>query len=241
MKQFAIIGLDFFGKQVLDELLELGAEVLVIDRDTQVVDNYKDSDVTAYVLDVLNADSLKHILPATIDGVVIDLGHKIEASILTTSYCRKLGIKNIVVKAETEAHAEILEIVGATRIIFPNREAAKRIAPLLLSSTLLSYLPVGGSLVIAEVAIPDDFYSKTILEVDIRKKYGLNLISVKNGDKGEEYAVIDLAYRFRPGDIGLFSGTEDSVAKFSGQLDRAKTRDKLMGNFKKLFNKSGKK
>lgn len=241
MKQFAIIGLDFFGKQVFDELLELGAEILVIDRDTQVIDAYKDSNVTAYVLDVLNEESLKHILPATIDGVVIDLGSHIEASILATSYCRKLGIKNIVVKAETEAHAEILGIVGATRIVFPNREAAKRIAPLLLSSTLLSYLPVGGSLVIAEIAIPDAFFSKTILEVDIRKKHGLNLISVKNGDAGDEYTVIDPAYRFRPGDIGLFSGLEDSIARFSGQLDRAKSRDKLMGTFKKLFAKPDRK
>jgi trk system potassium uptake protein TrkA len=213
MKQFAIIGLSYFGKNVLDELLELGTEVLVIDKDREVIDQYQDRAVSAFVIDALNEVSLRRILPKTVDGVVIDMGEKVEASILATSYCRKIGITQIIVKAETEEHAEILELVGATRIVFPNREAAKRITPLMASSVLLNYLPVSGKLVIAEVAVPERFFGSSLLEVNLRKKFGLNLISVKNGDS-EEYGLFSPEYIFRPGDVALVSGTDELIGAF---------------------------
>jgi len=224
MKQFAIIGLSYFGKNVLDELLELDAEVLIIDKDREVIDQYKDHPVSAVVMDVLNEESLRRMLPGSIDAVVIDLGEKIEASILATSYCRKIGVPRIIVKAETEGHAEILELVGATKIVFPNKEAAKRVTPLMLSSALLNYLPVSGDLVIAELEMPARFFGQTALESNLRQKYGLNLISVKNG--AEDYGPFSPAYRFRPGDVALVSGNDDSLEAFAGVAakDQAKRR-----------------
>jgi len=236
MKQFAIIGLSYFGKNVLDELLELGTEVLVIDKDREVIDQYRDRAISAFVIDALNEASLRQILPKDLDGVVIDMGEKIEASILATSYCRKIGIAQIIVKAETEEHAEILELVGATRIVFPNREAAKRITPLLASSVLLNYLPVSGKLVIAEISVPERFFGFSLLDVNLRKKFGLNLISVKNGDS-EEYGLFSPEYVFRPGDVALVSGTDDLLEAFcaSTDKDRAKQRAPKFSNLGKLF------
>jgi len=228
MKQFAIIGLSYFGKNVLDELLELDAEVLIIDKDRDVIDQYKDHPVSAVVMDVLNEESLRRILPKSIDGVIIDLGEKIEASILATSYCRKIGVPRIIVKAETEGHAEILELVGATKIVFPNREAAKRITPLLLSSALLNYLPVSGKLVIAELEIPARFFGLSLIEANLRQKYGLNLISVKNGD-AEEYGLFSPEYRFRPNDVALVSGTDESLESFAGVAAKDQARSKRSG------------
>jgi len=226
MKQFVIIGLGYFGRNVLDELLELDAEVLVVDRNREIIDQYKDRRVNAFVIDVLNEVNLRHILPTTVDGVVIDMGEKVETSILTTSYCRKLGIPQIIVKAETREHAEILELVGATRIVFPNREAAKRITPLLVSSVLLNYLPVSGKLIIAEVAVPERFFGLSLIEVNLRKKYGLNLISVKNGDV-EEYGLFSPEYVFRPGDVALISGTDELLETFCATGSKGKSRQSL--------------
>jgi trk system potassium uptake protein TrkA len=234
MKQFAIIGLSYFGKNVLEELLDLEVDVLIIDKDREIIDSYRDSPVTAVVLDVLNEESLRHALPSTVDAVVIDLGGKIEASILATSYCRKLGIRTIIVKAETEGHAEILEMVGATKIVFPNREAAKRIAPLMLSSVLLNYLPVSGKLVIAEIEMPEAFVGLSLVETDLRKKYGLNLISVKNGDE-EEYGLSTPEYRFRTGDIALVSGTEETLEAFAGRAAKEREKEGGLRNLGKLF------
>jgi len=236
MKQFVIIGLGYFGRNVLDELLELDAEVLVVDRNREIIDQYKDQRVNAFVIDVLNEVNLRHILPTTVDGVVIDMGEKVETSILMTSYCRKLGIPQIIVKAETREHAEILELVGATRIVFPNREAAKRITPLLVSSVLLNYLPVSGKLIIAEVAVPERFFGSSLIEVNLRKKYGLNLISVKNGDV-EEYGLFSPEYVFRPGDVALISGTDELLETFcaTGGKERGRRSLPNLGNLGKLF------
>ncbi len=236
MKQFAIMGLSYFGRNVLDELLELGAEVLVIDRDRELIDQLPDKRVTAYVIDVLNEASLRHILPSDVDGVVIDMGAKIEASILATSYCRKIGISQIIVKAETQEHAEILELVGATRVVFPNREAAKRITPLMASSALLNYLPVSGKLVIAEINVPERFYGQSVVAVDLRKKFGLNLISVKNGD-AEEYGLFSPDYVFRPGDVALVSGTDELLEEFceTATKDERRVRKERFGGLGKLF------
>jgi trk system potassium uptake protein TrkA len=236
MKQFAIIGLSYFGKNVLEELLALDVEVLIIDKNREVVDAYSDSPLSAVVLDVLNEESLRHVLPATVDAVVIDLGDKIEASILATSYCRKMGIKTIIVKAETEAHAEILELVGATKIVFPNKEAAKRITPLMLSSALLNYLPVSGKLVIAELEIPDSFFGRTVVEADLRKKHGLNLISVKNVE--EEYGFLMPEYRFRPDDIALVSGTDEALDRFTGLAAKDRSKGSIIDSLKHLFGRN---
>ncbi len=233
MKQFAILGLSYFGKNVLDELLELDVDILIIDKDREVIDAYRDAPVTAIVMDVLDEASLRHSLPPTVDAVVIDFGDKIEASILATSYCRKMGIERIIVKAETEGHAEILDLVGATKIVFPNREAAKRIVPLMLSSVLLNYLPVSGSLVIAELEVPAPFFGQSLVETELRKKYGLNLISVKN--QQEEYGLFAPDYRFRPGDVALVSGTDEALEAFSGRAAESREQGKGMRNLRRLF------
>lgn len=233
MKQFAILGLSWFGKDVLDELLEFGADVMIVDKDRQVIDAYRDQPVTAIVMDIVNEENLRRALPQGLDGVVIDMGDKIEASILATSYCRKIGIPRIYVKAVTEGHAEILELVGATKIVFPNREAAKRITPLLVSSGLLNYLPVSGNLVIAELVVPERFFGRSLLEANLRKNNGINLISVRNGD--EEYGLFSPEYRFRPGDIALVSGLDESIEAFANGHGPARRPGALMRDIGRLF------
>jgi trk system potassium uptake protein TrkA len=207
----------------------------VIDRSREAIDAYGDRSVSAVVMEVLSEAGLRRVLPAAIDGVVIDMGEKVEASILATSYCRKIGVSPIIVKAETEEHAEILELVGATKVVFPNREAAKRVTPLMLSSALLNYLPVSGKLVIAELAVPDRFVGQSLLEVNLRKKHGLNLISVKNGE--EEYGLFSPEYVFRNGDVALVSGTDEMLESFSQVAGREGSGKLLrsVGDLGKLF------
>jgi len=241
MKQYAILGLSYFGKDVLEELLELDADVMILDKDRAVIDAYKDYPVSAVVMDIMDQEALHRVLPKSLDGVVIDMGEKIEASILATSYCRKLGIPRIFVKAVNEGHAEILDMVGATKIIFPHREAAKRITPLLVSSGLLNYLPVSGKLVIAEIMVPERLFGMSLIEANLRQSYGVNLISVKNGED-EEYGLFTPEYRFRSGDIALVSGMDKSVELFAEsnaikkkQRSGSRTISSLFGRRKKIL------
>jgi Trk K+ transport system NAD-binding subunit len=154
MKQFAIIGLGKFGRRMVDELADAGCELLVIDRDSDAVDAYKDRVGACYVADAISEEVVTRLVPPSLDAAILDLGSSIEAAILATKYLKALGISRIVAKVESDEHAEILELVGATDIIRANLEAARRVAPLLLSSRLFSYLPIGKDFVIAEVKVP---------------------------------------------------------------------------------------
>jgi trk system potassium uptake protein TrkA len=233
MKQVAILGLSHFGKSVMDELINLNVDVFIIDKDREVIDTYKDSSAGAVVIDILNIENLQKVLPEGIDAVVIDMGDRIEASILAASYCHKLKMKTIIVKAETEAHAEILELVGATKIIFPNKEAAKRVTPLLLSDVLLNYFPVSETISIVEIELPKFMIGKTVLDSELRSKYNLNLIAVRQSETKFQQFSVD--YRFTIGDIALLSGDDKSLDDFSGDVFRQKEHKKINEKFHEFF------
>jgi trk system potassium uptake protein TrkA len=233
MKQIAILGLSHFGKSVLDELINLNVDVFIIDKDREVIDTYKDASAGAVVIDILNIENLQKVLPEGIDAVIIDMGDRIEASILATSYCHKLKMKTIIVKAETEAHAEILELVGATKIIFPNKEAAKRVTPLLLSDVLLNYFPISESISIVEIELPADMIGKTVLDSELRSKYNLNLIAVRQNDTKFQQFAVD--YRFKAGDIALLSGDDKRLDEFTGNVFAAKEHRKFNEKFHHFF------
>ena len=215
MKQFAVIGLGAFGQRVVEELSALGVELLVVDKDRDLVEQHKMQASVTYCMDVLNKETIRKVIPESIDAVIVDLGNRMEASILVTSYLKKHGIREIIVKGESDEHAEILRMVGATRVVFPDREAAKRIVPLLVSDSLFSFLPIGESLVIAEVHVPPDLIGKTMLEADVRKVHGVNIVAMKK-TQNEEYSFASPQYRFQPTDVLLITGGKDRVALFSG-------------------------
>ncbi|MBN2534539.1 MAG: TrkA family potassium uptake protein [Spirochaetales bacterium] len=213
MKQFAVIGLSTFGRRALEELVYMDLEILLIDRDQEVIQNYKNQVSNVFVLDVIKLESLKKIIPRTLDVAIIDLGDNIEATFLITNYLRELGIKQIVVKADSDQHGNILKILGATMVVFPDKEAVKRIIPLLTSNLLLNYFPISEELIIAEVKVPGKFMAKTLIEADLRKNYQLNVIAVKSHEN-DNYHNFSPDYRFGGEDIILVSGNEKSISGF---------------------------
>jgi len=237
MKQFVIIGLSHFGRRVLDELLPLDVEIMIIDKDREIIEEYKDSVAASYVADAIREELIENIVPENVDAAIIDLGKRIEASILVTNYLKKRGVPRIIAKAETDQHGEILDIVGATDVIFPNREAAHRITLPLVSSSLFNYFPISKGLVMAELELPDELYGKTLVEGDLRKRYGLNVIAVRKKEGGE-YSFVSPTYRIEENDIVLTVGKEDDIAAVpGGMLDEAK-RMKVPQLLARLFHGS---
>ena len=235
MKQFAIIGLSNFGCQLLEEIVETGAEVMILDKDREVVELYKNKVTLAYVTDVLNEETIVKLVPPTIDAAIIDLGKRVEASILVTNYLKKLGIKEIIARAESTELSEILLLVGATKVVFPNREAAKRITPFLVSSQIFNYLPISKDLVIAEVKVPERFYGKSLVELDLRRKYGLNVIAYRKLDS-EEYFFYTPDYLLQSDDLILVGGSEVNIESFTGEK-LAISRKRVAGLFRRLFSR----
>ncbi len=235
MKQFAIIGLSRFGRRLLEEFLATDAEMIIIDKDREVIELYKDKVASAYIADVLNEEIIRKLIPPAIDAAIVDLGDRIEASILVTNYLKKLGVKEIIARAEGNEHGEILELVGATKVVFPNQEAAKRIAPFLISSQIFSYLPISTGLVVAEVKVPEKFYGKSLVEVDMRRQYNLNVIAYRKLDR-EEYFFYAPEYRLQGDDILLVGGREEDIDAFTEEKLPIGSK-RITGLFRRFFSR----
>lgn len=231
MKQFAIIGVDSFARSLLEELITVDCEILLIDRDREVIDFYKDDVTEAFVADVINEENISRLIPSDIDGVIIDLGSNIEAAILVTNYLKKRGHANVHIKVDSDRHGEILEIIGADNIIYPDREAARRLTPTLLSSSLFNYVPIGNGLVMAEVA-PN---AKLLVDQnkDVRHVYGINIIAYRE-EKGGEYHFYRSEHEFASDEILLVVGSEEDLIKFTDREIPTASRN-LPSILKRLF------
>ena len=235
MKQFAIIGLGFLARRVLDELLQYDVEVLIVDKERETIELYQDQVAAAYVADAIREETIEKIIPEGIDAAIIDMGKRIEASILVTNYLSKRGVQRVIAAAETDQHGEILNLVGATDVVFPNREAAKRLTLPLVSPSLFNYFPIGGNLVIAEIRPPDEIVNKTLVEADLRRLYGLNVIAVRKEGVGE-YEFVAPSYRIDQSDVLLAAGREDDLAELPGSAEALGEKGRgLPKFFQRLF------
>lgn len=234
MKQFAIIGLGAFGLRMLEEMLTLTNEIIIIDKDRSIIDKYKDVAKAAYVSDAINEKALMKIIPPEIDAVIVDLGGKIEASIMAINYLKKMGIKEIIAKAQSDEHGEVLEMVGATKVVYPDREAAKRVVPMLASSILFNFLPISAGLSLAEVKANENCLGKTLIEANLRKNFGLNVVAMRKIDSEDFSFMYDPAYVFQEDDVLLIAGNEENIIRFSSGM-ASRERKSLNAVFKSLF------
>lgn len=157
---------------------------------------------------------------------------------MTTNYLKKIGVKDIVVKAQTDEHGEVLSMVGATRVVFPDREAAIRIAPMLASSLLFNFMPISESLALAEVRVNEACRGKTLLEANLRKDYGLNVVALRKMDADDFAFVNDPSYTFNDEDVLLVAGTEASIYAFSQGAAQSR-KNSLAGRVRGLFARRG--
>lgn len=233
MKQVVVIGLGSFGCRVVDELQDMDVEIIIIDKDREVVDRLKDHVHSAYIVDVSDEEVIKKLVPKNIDAVILDLSYKLEVTILVTNYLKKMGVKNIIVKANSDKHGEILTVVGATQIVYPDLEAARRVTPLIVSDTLYNFVPISSGLVMAEIFVPDKYVGKTLIESNLRYKEGVNIIAIKKELSGE-YSFFVPDYKLGSEDVLLAVGEEANIRKFTDAGGYKKERH-LPSVFKRLF------
>lgn len=179
MIKFAIIGLGSFGFNVAKSLYEKGHEVLAIDNDRDKIDAAKSFSSHAVLMDSADKETLEAVGIQDMDVVVVSLGPQMEASILTVLHLHELGVKRIVAKALTEDHAKILEAVGANEVIYPEKDMAIRTALKLTSPNILECLPLISGVSIQEIAPPEKFIGKTLKELDLRNRYGVQVIAIR--------------------------------------------------------------
>jgi len=211
MGRYAVIGLGKFGATVVRSLHERGHEVVAIDQDRSRVQDVRDSSTQAIEASCTDQDTLRALGLQDADAVVVSLGERMDASILVTLYLKELGIREIVVKAVSEDHGKILHLIGATEIVHPERDTARRVARGLGLRSIVEYLPLAADSSLVEVHIPAEFAGKTLAELEIRKRYQVLVVAIKRGDGliiatgGDE--------RLQPGDVLVLVGRDDDLDK----------------------------
>lgn len=178
MRQFAVIGLGRFGSSVAKTLSEKGKEVLGIDRREQIVQEMSDAITQAVCVDANDEKALKAVGIENVDVAIVAIGN-LESSILITLMLKEMGIKEIVAKAVTQDHKKVLEKIGATRIVMPEKDMGQRVASALVTPQVLDHIDLSGDSSIVEIVSPPDFVGKTLKDLDIRAKHGINVIAIK--------------------------------------------------------------
>ncbi|WP_243290878.1 TrkA family potassium uptake protein [Bacillus sp. FJAT-47783] len=211
-KEFAVIGLGRFGGSICRELSEEGLEVLAIDIDEDKVNEFANIASHAVVGDTTDEAVLKSLGIRNFDHVIVAIGDNIQASILTTLMLKELGVKYITVKAQNDYHEKVLTKIGADSIVHPERDMGKRIAHNIISNNVLDYLELSDEHSIVEIVANENISGHSIIELDIRAKYGINIVAIK---RDKEIIVSPQADEvIQKGDIMIVIGADVDINRF---------------------------
>ncbi len=213
--KFAVIGLGSFGSNIAKTLYEKGNEVLAVDEDKEKIDEVKNFVSHAVHMDAADKENLQALGIKDMDVVIVSLGPEMEASILTVLYLNEMGTKRIVAKALTEDHAKILESVGATEIIYPEKDMAIKTALKLSCPNVLEYLPLISGFGIQEIAPPEKFIGKNLRELDLRNKYGILVIAIKELIPEKTTFVPKADFVLKDSDILVIMGEDKQLEKIN--------------------------
>ena len=181
-KQTAVIGLGHFGLSVANELQSMGHEVLVVDAEEKKIQDISDCFTYAVCANTTTDNTLKSLGLKDFDVVVVSIGQNIQANILTTMLLKEIGCRYVVVKASNPLHARVLEKIGADRVVAPEHDMGVRIAHSLISKSIVDYLELSIDYSIVEVSAPKEMWQKNFQDLQLRAKYGVNIIAIKKKD-----------------------------------------------------------
>ena len=182
-KTYAVFGLGRYGIAVAKELVENGREVIAVDNDEKIV-----NDVAAYLpvckcADVTDAEVISRLGIGNIDTVIVCMASNLEASVMAITLCKEAGVRTVIAKCSNEMQQKILLRVGADQVVFPENESGIRLAKNLLSSGFIDMISLSKDVSMVEIDIKDEWCGKNLIELNLRKKYGFNIVAIKRGDK----------------------------------------------------------
>ena len=213
MKRVVVVGLGIFGFHIAKELYENGMEVIAIDKSKEVVQKIKDFSSKAVVADAREKDVLESIGIQEEDVVIVSFGEDLSSATLLTLHLKELNVKRIIVKAPNEDHKRILQKVGATEVIIPEREMAGKVAKSLISPNVLDYIPVSEDYNISEIAPPASFIGKSIAELNLRSRYHIEVIAVRDVLSDKITLIPQASSVIKDSDILVVIGKEPDIKK----------------------------
>lgn len=215
-RQYAVIGLGRFGRAVCATLYNAGYEVLAVDQqEKQVISALSDQIAShALQLDSTETSALRQAGILEFDTVIVAVGSFLAESITTTLNLKEGGVPNVIAKASSETHVKLLEKVGADLVVFPEQQMGQQLARQLTRPRLLEQFELDADYSIVEMIVPDEFDGKTIAELELRRRYGLNLLAIKNeGDKMEINPLSNR--RLNKGTLVVVIGSNQDINRFA--------------------------
>jgi trk system potassium uptake protein TrkA len=213
MKRVIVIGLGIFGFNIAKDLYENGIEVIAIDKNKDVIQKIKDFSTKAILADGTDKEVMESIGIQEDDVVIISFGENLAASTLITLHLKEMKVKNIIVKAPNEDHKHVLEKVGATEVIIPERMMADKLAKSLISPNILDYIPLSEDYTISEIIPPASFMGKTIGELHLRTKYHIEVIAVREMLPERLTMVPRAEFVLKDSDVLVVIGKEKDIQK----------------------------
>ena len=210
-KSFAVIGIGRFGASVAQTLCTLGHEVLAIDRDETRIAAIADLVTHAVVADTTDERALKRIGVRNFDCIIISVGDDIRTSILTTVLVKEQGAQYVIAKASDRLHARLLEKTGADKVVLPEHEAGVRLARSLVSGSIIDYLDLSDEYSINETLIPTPWVGKTLVELNVRNRFGVSVIAFRRGE--DILVTLDPKAPLHAGDVLVMIGSNESLTR----------------------------
>ncbi len=182
-KTYAVFGLGRYGTAVARELVENGMEVIAVDTEQKIV-----NDAAAYLpvckcADVTDGEVISRLGIGSIDTVIVCMASNLEASVMAVTLCKEAGVKTVIAKCANEMHQKILLRVGADKVVFPENESGIRLAKNLLSSGFIDMISLSKDVSMIEIDVKDEWAGKNLIELNLRRKYGFNIVAIKKGEK----------------------------------------------------------
>lgn len=182
-KTYAVFGLGRYGRAVAKELIESGAEVLAVDMDAAIVNAAAEELPICKCADITDPEVVKQLGISNMDVVIIAMASNLEASVMAITLCKELGVKHVIVKCANEMHRRIMLRIGADKVVFPEKESGTRLAKNLISSGFLDIIDLSKKVSMVELAIKSEWVGKTLMELNLRRKYSLNVVAIRHGDE----------------------------------------------------------
>lgn len=211
-KQFAVIGLGNFGFYLATGLFQKGHEVLAIDIDSRPVQEIRDQVSRAVIADATDPQALKELELEKMDAVVVSIGSVLNSSILATLNVKDMGARRVVAKAVSDAHGRILRKIGADEIYFPEKDLALTAAQRLDNPNVLDYLPFMEGYSIVQLAPPARFVGKSLIELDLTNRLGIQIIAVKETTPEDVVMIPTGRFTIKKSDLLVLLGPEKAIA-----------------------------
>jgi trk system potassium uptake protein TrkA len=182
-KTYAVFGLGRYGRAVAEELVKNGADVIAVDRNEELVNDAAQFIPVCKCADVTEPEVIDKLDIEDVDVVIIAMANSLESSVMAITLCKEAGVKTVIAKCVEEMHGKIFYRVGADKVVFPEKEAGTRLGKNLLSSGFVDIVELSKDVSMVEVDMKPQWVGKNLIELNLRKKYGFNIVAVKSGEQ----------------------------------------------------------